>query len=140
MLIRFTDNIFHSLHAIGTTPALFSAAFFSACMLAAHCLGFWIVMRAYGIELSLVTGAAILVFKYIALIVPNAPSNIGTYQFVLVLALGFFGISKTVATGFSMAVFILLLFPQFVFGAIAFFRSGRTLGQMRSAITNLRKS
>jgi uncharacterized protein (TIRG00374 family) len=140
ILINFIGNIAKSLHAIGTTTALFRAAFFSGCMLAAHAAGFWLVLRAYGIELSFIIGAAILIFKYIALIIPNAPSNVGTYQFVLVLALVFFGVNKTQATGFSVAVFILLLLPQFIFGAIAFFRSGSTMGQMRAAISNVRNS
>jgi glycosyltransferase 2 family protein len=140
ILTNFTGTMTNSLHAIGTTPALFSAAFFAGCMLFAHCMGFWLVMRAYGIQLSFVVGAGVLVFKYIALIIPNAPSNVGAYQFVIVLALTFFKIDKTTATGFSVAVFVLLLFPQFLFGAYAFFRSGSTMAQMRAAIDDVRKS
>jgi hypothetical protein len=36
--------------------------------------------------------------------IPNAPANVGSYQFFSVLGLTLFGVDKTVAAGFSIAV------------------------------------
>ena len=45
---------------------------------------------------------------------PNAPANVGAYQFFCVLGLSVFQVEKTTATGFSIFAFLALTFP-FVF-------------------------
>jgi hypothetical protein len=71
-------------------------------------------------------------------IIPNAPSNVGAFQFLCVLALMGFGVDKTDATGFSILVFVLISIPQLVIGAIAFAFSGETFGTIRNEFRRLR--
>ncbi len=91
-------------------------------------------MRACGLDLSLWAGAVVLLVVHIGTAIPNAPSNVGTYQFFCVVGLELFGIDKTLATGFSVVVFIVLTIPLWVLGLLAVSRSGMTLSFIRSEI------
>jgi hypothetical protein len=83
---------------------------------------------------SIWEGAAVLLIVHFGTAIPNAPSNIGTYQFFTVLGLMLFGVDKTTATGFSVAVFVILTVPLWVIGFIAVSRTGMSFRDIRSAI------
>jgi hypothetical protein len=76
-------------------------------------------------------GAIALLVVHLGTALPNAPGNVGTYQFFCVVALTLFGVDKAVAAGFSLVVFVLLTAPLWAIGALAFSRSGLTLGRVR---------
>jgi uncharacterized protein (TIRG00374 family) len=104
----------------------------SLVLLIGQILAFWLVMVAYGLPASLWVGAATLVIIHLGTAIPNAPANVGTYQFFCVVALTIFGIDKTVATGFSVVVFIVLTIPLWLLGSLALARSGETLAGVRT--------
>jgi glycosyltransferase 2 family protein len=62
---------------------------------------------------------------------PNAPANVGSYQFFCVLGLSVFDIEKTTATGFSIFAFIALTLPFVFLGFAALLSSGMSLRSMR---------
>ena len=66
------------------------------------------------------------------------PPNVGTYQFFTVVGLRLFGVDKTLATGFSIVVFVLLTLPLWVIGYFALSRSGMTLSQIKMKISKQR--
>jgi hypothetical protein len=76
-------------------------------------------MLACLIKLSI--GAAAIVFLVIRLgtALPNAPANVGSFQFFTVLGLRLFGEEKTVAAGFSIVYFLALTVPLWVLGLLA---------------------
>ena len=145
-LIRFALLRFHALqHSIRTSlksmskSRFFIASFFlSGVDLFFHMGAFWIIMRAYGIHLPFFTASAVVLFVFVGLIVPNAPSNVGSFQFFCVIALMAVGIDKTQATGFSLLVFVLVSIPQMTIGSLAFASSGRTLSEIRNEVRRLR--
>lgn len=91
-------------------------------------------MQACGLQLSFWAGAVVLLIVHIGTAIPNAPSNVGTYQFFTVVGLQLFGIDKTLATGFSVVVFIVLTIPLWVLGLFAIARSGMTLSFIRNEV------
>jgi ABC-type branched-subunit amino acid transport system permease subunit len=72
--------------------------------------------------------------------VPNAPANVGTYQFFTVVGLTLFGVSKSAATGFSLVVFLVLTVPLWALGFLALSRGGKTLHAPREEINALRET
>jgi uncharacterized protein (TIRG00374 family) len=97
---------------------------------------FWLIMAAYHIHRSFWVGAAVFLIVYFGTSLPNAPANVGAYQFFCVLGLRLFGVDKTLAAGFSIVVFVLLTLPLLVIGFFALGQSGLTIGSLRE---NLRK-
>jgi hypothetical protein len=95
-------------------------------------LSFWLVMIAFGIRLSPLAGALVFLIVHVGTALPNAPSNVGAYQFFCVVGLQLFGVEKTLAAAFSIVVFVLLTLPLWVLGFIAMARSGATIATIRA--------
>ena len=136
--ISFLLKIRKSLKIISRSRWFFTSFCLSAIDTLFHVTAFWIILHAYGLDLSYLVSAAVLLFIFVGVIIPNAPSNVGAFQFLCVLALMGFGVEKTDATGFSILVFVLISLPQLVIGAIAFAFCGQTFGTIRNEVRRLR--
>jgi len=69
---------------------------------------------------------------------PNAPANVGSYQFFCVLGLSIFAVvDKTTATGFSIFAFLMMNLPFFFLGFYAVIRSGLSMRSMREQMSRL---
>jgi glycosyltransferase 2 family protein len=136
---RIFTRLANGIKTIGLSRNFFLALFVSPLILIFQILSFWCIMQGYGLHLSLWAGAAVMIIVLLGTAIPNAPSNIGTYQFFTVVGLTLFGISKTTASGFSLAVFVILTVPLWLLGFIAISHSGMRLKEIRGEISNLAK-
>ena len=116
---------------IGLGRETYAAFGLSLALLAGQILAFWLVMRAYRLEAGPWVAAATLMVVHLGTAVPNAPANVGTYQFFCVVGLMLFGIDKTVASGFSVVVFVVLTVPLWLLGSVALVRTGVGLDVLR---------
>lgn len=91
----------------------------SLVLLTLQALAFWLVMTAAGLHLRLAVGVAVFLIVHLGTAIPNAPANIGSYQFFTVIGLTLFGVEKSLATGFSLVVFVLLTLPLLLLGSLA---------------------
>jgi glycosyltransferase 2 family protein len=137
--LRFGRQLSCGLADIGISYRLYLAALLSAAMLGFQTLALWFMMLACLIKLSI--GAAAIVFLVIRLgtALPNAPANVGSFQFFTVLGLRLFGEEKTVAAGFSIVYFLALTVPLWVLGLLAISRSGLSLSTIRCEVAALRR-
>lgn len=119
------------LRSIGLGPLTCGAFALSLLLLLLQALSFWLVMVAYGLRLSFLSGAVVFLVVHLCTAVPNAPANVGTYQFFTVLGLALFGVDKTQAAGFSVVVFALLTAPLWLIGLWSLRHSGTTLYDVR---------
>jgi uncharacterized protein (TIRG00374 family) len=133
------DKFITGIKTIGLTPGFYAALFISSLVLIFQIGALWLMMHAYGLKLSLWIGAAVLIIEHLGNVIPNAPSNVGTYQFFIVLALSIFGVDKTTATGFSIVVFILLSIPYWLLGLVAVSLTGMKFKDIRSEVSKIRK-
>ena len=125
------------LHAIGTSPSFYAAVFASLLLPFFQVLGLWAVMRAYGLGLSLLAAVVVLLIINLGVSLPNAPANIGSYQFFCVLGLSIFDVEKSSATLFSFFAFAALTLPLAFLGFAALLRSGMSLRSMREKVKGL---
>jgi uncharacterized protein (TIRG00374 family) len=135
----YLSMIANGIRDIGASRLCYFSFINSGFVLILQILAFWLVMEAYGLNLSVWAGSAILLLLHLGTVIPNAPSNIGTYQFFCVVGLTFFGIDKTIATGFSVVVFIILTIPLWAIGLVAIGRSGMTVKEIRHEINGIMK-
>lgn len=122
---------------IGLTRHTYLAFGVSLGLFVFQALSFWLILVGYGIGLSFWVGSAVFLIVHFGTALPNAPANVGSYQFFCVLGLTLFGVDKTLATGFSVVVFILLTLPLLLLGALALGRSGTTLSSLRKDLRGL---
>jgi glycosyltransferase 2 family protein len=142
---RFTGKTMAALvalHAMGTAPSFYSAVLTSLLMPFCQVLGLWCMMKSYGLQsyglpLSFLAAVVVLLVINLGVSLPNAPANVGSYQFFCVLGLSVFQVEKTTATGFSIFAFFALTLPIVMLGFAALVRSGMTLRSMREQVGNL---
>jgi glycosyltransferase 2 family protein len=123
------------LRSIGLTPGFWGALGLTSCMLLFQGAAFWLVARACHLPISLPTGIAVFLIVHLGTALPNAPGNVGAYQFFCVLALSLFGVEKTQAAAFSVVVFVLLSLPFWVLGALALRAQGLTVAGAKAHLT-----
>ena len=126
-----------ALHAMGTAPSFYPALLFSVLMPLCQVFGLWAMMRSYGLNLPFLVAIVVLVVINLGVSLPNAPANIGSYQFFCVLGLSIFEIEKTKAGGFSFFAFLALNLPFALLGFVALVRSGLSFKTMRERVTHL---
>ncbi|MGH9691052.1 MAG: lysylphosphatidylglycerol synthase transmembrane domain-containing protein [Candidatus Acidiferrales bacterium] len=125
------------LHAIGTAPSFYPALLASLLMPLCQILALWAMMQSYGLHLSLPVAVVVLLVINLGVSLPNAPANVGSYQFFCVLGLSVFQVEKTTATGFSIFAFLALTLPFVFLGFAALLRSGLSLRSMREQLTGI---
>jgi glycosyltransferase 2 family protein len=130
-------HIADGLRGIGASGSIFLTLFLSLLFLASQVFAFWFAMLAYDLHLSIWAGTLVFLIVHLGTAIPNAPANVGTFQFFTVVGLTFLGVDKTLATGFSVVVFLLLTIPLWVIGFLALSRSGTTLQALQEDIRRL---
>jgi uncharacterized protein (TIRG00374 family) len=130
----FLRRIAMETSRIGSPRILLLAGAFSVGLLIFQALAFWLVMISYGLSLPLGAGFAVFLLVHVGTAIPNAPANIGSFQFFTVLGLTLFGVEKNTAAAFSVAVFLILTLPLWALGFAALARSGASLPALRASI------
>lgn len=130
-LRRHVRRFIHDLRLTVRAGGFFRASLISGGVLVFQALAFWLIMVACGLPLSVWAGAIALLIVHLGTALPNAPGNVGSYQFFCVLGLSLFGVGKTEATAFSLVVFVLLTVPLWAIGFFALRSSGLSLARVR---------
>jgi len=125
------------LHAMGTAPSFYPSVLASLLMPFCQVLGMWAMMKAYALHLPFLAAVVVLLVINLGVSLPNAPANVGSYQFFCVVGLSVFQIEKSTATGFSIFAFLALTLPISLLGFVALIRSGLSLRSMRERVSHL---
>lgn len=126
-----------ALHAMGTAPSFYPALFASVLVPLCQAIAIWMVMLSYGMHLSFLAAAVVVLVINLGVSLPNAPANMGSYQFFCVLGLSVFQVDQNLATGFSFFAWMTLTLPFVFLGFAALLRSGLSLRSMREKISTL---
>jgi hypothetical protein len=81
----------------------------------------------------------VLLILHLGTAIPNAPSNISTYQFFTVVSLKLFGIDKTLGSSFSVGVFLVLTISLWTIDLFSLWRTDLTLTSIRKKIMVLKE-
>jgi hypothetical protein len=123
-----------ALHAMGTAPSFYPALLTSLFMPLCQAGALWMMMRSYGLQLPFLAAVVVALVINLGVSLPNAPANVGSYQFFCVLGLSVFQVEKSTATGFSIFAFLALNLPFAILGFVALLRSGLSLRSMREKV------
>jgi uncharacterized protein (TIRG00374 family) len=134
LLGRFFIGVATGLRQIGMSSAFYKSLATSVLVIGFQALAFWCVMMAAHLRLSIWAGMAVFLIVHLGTAVPNAPANVGSFQFFCVVGLALFGVPKPAAAAFSIVVFVILTAPLWILGLIALAQSGMTLRSIRREI------
>ncbi len=136
---NFAAEIASGLRRIGLSRHLYSAMAASGAMLACQGLAIWLIILACGLDLGVFVGAVVTVVIRLGTAIPNAPANVGSFQFFTVLGLGLFQVEKATAAGFSLVAFAVLTVPLWAIGLLSLSNTGMSFSNIRSEIAGLRR-
>ena len=125
------EGLSSGLQGMARTREFYLSLAGSLLLLMFQAMAFWLMMIGCGLHLSIWIGMAVFLIVHLGTAIPNAPANVGSYQFFTVVSLMFFGVDKTAATGFSLVVFVLLTLPLLLLGFVAMTASGTSLMKIR---------
>jgi uncharacterized protein (TIRG00374 family) len=134
---NFVDRLALEMKEIGLTRYFYASFGISIFIILFEIFAFWLIMYAFNLNLPFTVGAVVFLIVHLGTALPNAPGNVGTYQFFTVVGLSLFGVDKTVAAGFSVAVFIILTIPLIGLGLVAFIHAGIPLSRIRGEINRM---
>lgn len=139
-VLGFAAKVATGLGRIGLSRNFYLATVLSAAMLACQGLAVWFIMLACGMKLGILAGASVLLIVRLGTAIPNAPANVGSFQFFTVLALSLFGVDKTLAAAFSIVDFAVLTVPLWAIGLFSLAATGMSFGAIRSEVTAARRN
>lgn len=119
---RWAEGLRHlieGLHAMGGARSFWWAGVLSVFYLAAQLIPVWAVARCLRLKVPVLELVVVLVVVRIGTVLPQAPSNVGGFQFFTVLGLGLFGVDKATAAGFATVLFLAVTIPLWATGAVA---------------------
>ena len=113
--------------------------FFSLGLLLFQAAAFWFVMVACRLPLGYAAAAAVFLIVRLGTALPNAPANVGAFQFFTVVGLQLFGIDKGTAAAFSVVVFLVLTLPLWILGLLAISNTGLSIAEIRADVDPSRR-
>ena len=122
------------LNLIGHSHYLYLAFFLSLAYLLLQVLPIYAALEAYGFDLSLGVAFALMVILRMGAVVPQAPGNLGLFQFLTREALvHLFNVVPAEAARFSLVLWGTVTIPLVVAGFIALMATGSKLFELRKA-------
>jgi glycosyltransferase 2 family protein len=131
---RWAEKLWHvvnALHAMGRSPSFYLAFLASFAYLGLQLIPIHALMHGYGLDLDWSATLVTLVILRLGTLLPQAPGNVGSFQFFAVVALRLFGVEKSEATGFATLLFFVVTVPLWVAGFVATLASGIGFGDIR---------
>ncbi len=135
--LAWHGRVREGLRQISLSPSLYAAVAASVLTPLVQALAMWAMLRSYGLPLPFLSAAAVLFLINLGVALPNAPGNVGSYQFFCVLGLTLFGVEKTRAAGFSIFVFVAFTLALLLVGFAALTQSGLSVASIRREAARL---
>jgi uncharacterized membrane protein YbhN (UPF0104 family) len=95
---------------------------------------FYFGMLSFHIQAPLWAAAMAVALTNLGMVVPSSPGYVGVYHYLVVLALGAYGVEREIALGYGVVMHLLWILPVGLIGAFALWRRGLTLMGWREGI------
>jgi glycosyltransferase 2 family protein len=125
------------LSALRDPRRALQAAFWSGLAWAAAGLGAWVLLLAFMPGASVTMAFVTLTMVGIGAAVPSAPGSAGVFEFVVVQSLSIFGVDKSLALSYGLALHAANVVLAIVLGGLALAREGETLAHLARAAQSL---
>lgn len=128
---RFFRSLIESLRALGRPSSLAGGAVLSLLYLGLQVAPVYALMRALDMDLSVWAAAVVLVVLRLGSVPPQAPSNVGAFQFFAVLGLQLLDVAKPDAVRFATLLFFVVTVPLWLAGFVALLATRMRLSEIR---------
>jgi glycosyltransferase 2 family protein len=124
-------HVVEGLHIMGGRATLGRVVPVSLLYMVLQALSYWLLMKAFQLDLSVWMAAGVLAIVRFGTIIPSAPGNVGLFQWACVVAMhDVFGVEVNDSKTFSFVLFFALTLPLLIGGALATALTGLNLGEI----------
>ena len=124
-------HITEGLQLMGNPRTLMTTAMISLLYLVLQFVTVWALMKAAHFDYSFWVASGLITLVRFAVVIPNAPGNLGVFQAACVKALELFDAQEQDAKGFAFIMWFALTLPLLVGGAVATALTGLNIGELR---------
>lgn len=124
MLGNFTEEILAGLEGLRSHQHLLGAVLSSYFTWAIEAGTYWIVMRAFGLELSYALALLVVGAVNLAGLIPASPGQVGVNEFVVISILTALGIAAPLATAYAVVIHLTIWLPITLAGFILLLKQG----------------
>ena len=128
------------LQLIGHSRYLYYSFLVSGCYLLAQILPIYALVRASSLDVAWTASFTMMVLLRLTSIVPQAPGQLGSFQWVVARTLIMFGMFAPHAKRFSLILWAVVTLPLIVIGCIALAITGVNMAHLHKQATNAAKS
>jgi hypothetical protein len=121
---KWFNTLIQDLHLVGHSRYLYYAFFVSGCYLLAQIVPIYLLVQASDLDVKWTASFTMMVLLRLSSIVPQAPGNLGSFQWVAARTLMMFGLVTAHAKRFSLILWAVVTLPLIVIGAIALAMTG----------------
>lgn len=116
---RWLNTLIEDLHLIGHSRYLYYAFFISGIYLTAQTLPIYAIVQANKLDVPWTASFTMMVLLRLSSVVPQAPGNLGSFQWVTFRTLVVFGLAAGHAKRFSLILWAVVTIPLIIIGFIA---------------------
>jgi uncharacterized membrane protein YbhN (UPF0104 family) len=132
---RWFNTLIDDLHRIGHSRYLYYAFLISGAYILAQMLPIYALVQASNLEVPWTASFTMMVLLRLSSVVPQAPGNLGSFQWVTFRTLMMFGLAAAHAKRFSLILWAVVTIPLIVIGAIALAIEGINMSHLHKEAT-----
>ena len=133
-LHALVESLGHGFTAMRTTRQAIRAVIWTVASWLILGLGCWVLMRAFALHLSVLSGLLVVVAIGFSFAIPAAPGGVGVFEAAGLAAMNAYGISTSRALGYVLVLHMLNVLPYLVAGGALLLTGGgaEAAGQRRA--------
>jgi glycosyltransferase 2 family protein len=132
---RWFNTLIEDLHLIGHSRYLYFAFLVSGAYLLSQILPIYALVQASDLNVSWKASFTMMVLLRLTSVVPQAPGNLGSFQWVAARTLMMFGLVTAHAKRFSLILWAVMTLPLIVIGCIALAITGVNMSHLHREAT-----
>jgi len=132
---RWFNTLIEDLHVIGHSRYLYFSFFISGAYMLAQILPIYMLVIANRLAVPWTASFTMLVLLRLSSIVPQAPGNLGSFQWVTARTLIMFGLASGLAKRFSLILWAVLTIPLIIIGFVALALEGVNMSHLHKEAT-----
>ena len=132
---RWLNTLIEDLHLIGHSRFLYLSFLVSGIYMLSQMVPIYATIRASNLPVPWTAAFTMMVLLRLSSIVPQAPGNLGSFQWVTARTLILFGLASALSKRFSLILWAVLTLPLIVIGFIALALEGVNLSHIHRQAT-----
>jgi uncharacterized protein (TIRG00374 family) len=133
-LRRLLASAVDGLTALGSWRTVLGVLTWSCVIWVGTGLQFFVVMRAARMRLPFAAALAVLCLTSLGMVVPSSPGYVGVFEYITVVALALFAVSREAALGYALILHALSYASLAILGVAALWSEGYSYARLRAVL------